>query len=151
MNVTLKLIGFLATYAAAVSAFAPTQSFSASRQTTELYAASIQFVKGLEEKVVPDIKLTRAKDGSSGIATFKFQNPNVFDASTAKEGEITGLYMIDEEGELTTSDVNANFSNGKPQSIEATYVMISPEQWDRFMRFMKRYAESNGLGFIEAK
>lgn len=59
--------------------------------------------------------------------------------------------MIDEEGELTTSDVNANFSNGKPQLIEATYVMISPEQWDRFMRFMERYAESNGLGFNKAK
>merc|ERR1719491_2889585 len=152
MNVTLKLIGFLATYAAAVSAFAPTQSFRASlRQTTELYAASIQFVKGLEEKVVPDIKLTRAKDGSSGIATFKFQNPNVFDASTAAAGEITGLYMIDDEGEFSTSDVNANFSNGKPQSIEATYVMISPEQWDRFMRFMERYAESNGLDFKAAR
>jgi len=40
--------------------------------TTELEAAAIQFVRGLDEKVVPDVKLTRARDGSSGIATFQF-------------------------------------------------------------------------------
>jgi hypothetical protein len=28
--------------------------------------------------------------------------------------------------------------------------MNSPEEWDRFMRFMERYAESNGLGFTKA-
>jgi photosystem II protein len=40
--------------------------------------------------------------------------------------------------------------NGKPQSIESVLVMNSPEEWDRFMRFMERYAESNGLGFTKA-
>lgn len=146
----LKLVSILA-YLNGVSAFAPTSSFSTSRQTTQIDAASIQFVKGLDEKVIPDINLTRAKDGSSGIASFKFSNPNVFDASTAEAGEITGLYMTDDEGVISTSDVNAKFANGKPQSIEATYVMVSPEQWDRFMRFMERYAEANGLGFTKAK
>jgi len=138
-------------YLSIVAGFAPTPAFNSNlRRTTEL-DAKMQFVKGLDEKVVPNIGLTRAKDGSSGIASFKFANPNVFDASTAEAGEITGLYMIDDEGEISTSDVNANFCNGKPQSIEATYVMVSPEQWDRFMRFMERYAETNGLGFSKAK
>ena len=36
------------------------------------------------------------------------QNSDVFDASTAAAGEITGLYMIDDEGEVMTSDVNTN-------------------------------------------
>jgi len=117
--------------------------------TTQLNG-SIQFVRGLEEKVIPDIKLTRAKDGSSGIATFLFDNPNVFDASTASEGDVTGMFMTDDEGELSTTDVNARFSNGQPQAIESTYVMTSPEQWDRFMRFMESYSESNGLGFKAA-
>ena len=98
-------------------------------------AAEIQFVKGLEEKVVPDIKLTRATDGSSGIATFNFNNPNVFDASTASQGDVTGMFLVDEEGEMSTTDVNAAFVNGKPQSIESVLVMKSPAEWDRFMRF----------------
>ena len=146
----MKLTAVLATLPLA-SAFSPNAAFSNSRMSTELEAASIQFVRGLDEKVVPDVKLTRARDGSSGIATFGFNNPNCFDASTAAKGEVTGMFLLDEEGELTTTDVNARFANGKPQSIEATYVMKSPEQWDRFMRFMDRYAEANGLGFNSAK
>jgi photosystem II protein len=138
---------------ALATAFAPTPAFTTnsrfSSSTTELDAA-IQFVRGLDEKVIPNIKLTRAKDGSTGIATFQFANPNVFDASTAKEGDVTGMFLTDEEGELSTNDVNARFVNGKPQSIESVYVMYSPEEWDRFMRFMERYSESNGLVFNSA-
>jgi photosystem II 13kDa protein len=115
-----------------------------------LDAASIQFVRGLDEKVVPNVKLTRARDGSSGIATFKFDNPNVFDASTSSRGEVTGMFLIDDEGEISTTNVNARFANGKPQAIESVYTMTSPEQWDRFMRFMERYSEANDLGFRAA-
>lgn len=135
-----------------VAAFAPSsintkQSISS---TTSLDAASIQFIRGLEEKVIPDVKLTRARDGSSGVAKFAFKSPNCFDANTASMGEVTGMFMIDEEGEISTTDVNARFTNGKPQSIESTYVMKSPAEWDRFMRFMERYGEANGLGFTKA-
>ena len=30
------------------------------------------------------------------------------------------------------------------------YIMKSPEAWDRFMRFMERYGENNGLVFTKA-
>ena len=147
----MKFTAFLATLATGASAFAPIPSVGfTSRQATELFAAQIQFVRGLEEKVVPDVKLTRARDGGSGVATFLFVSPNVFDASTAEAGEITGMFLQDEEGEISTMDVNARFTNGKPQAIESTYVMKSPEEWDRFMRFMERYGEANGLGFNKA-
>ncbi|KAL7431053.1 hypothetical protein ACHAXM_002500 [Skeletonema potamos] len=149
----MKVLQTLVTFSAAIAAteaFAPSVNLS-SRQVTSLNAeAEIQFVRGLKEKVVPDIKLTRARDGSSGVATFKFVNPNVFDASTASAGEITGLFLIDDEGEMSSNDVNANFVNGKPTNIEATLVMRSPAEWDRFMRFMERYGEANGLGFSKA-
>ena len=149
----MKVLQTLAAFSAAIAAteaFAPSANLS-SRQITSLNAeAEIQFVRGLKEKVVPDIKLTRARDGSSGTATFKFVNPNVFDASTASQGEITGMFLIDDEGEMTTTDVNANFVNGKPQAIESTLIMKSPAEWDRFMRFMEKYGEANGLGFTKA-
>jgi photosystem II protein len=112
--------------------------------------AKIQFIKGLDEKVLPDVRLTRSRDGSTGTATFRFKNPNILDKNTAKEGEITGMYLIDEEGILETRDVNARFVNGKPEAIEAIYIMKSPEAWDRFMRFMERYGQSNGLVFTKA-
>ena len=33
--------------------------------------------KGLDEKVLPDVRLTRSRDGSTGTATFRFKNPNI--------------------------------------------------------------------------
>ena len=111
--------------------------------------ARIQFIKGIDEKVLPDVRLTRSRDGSTGTATFYFKNANILNKSTVKEGEITGMYLIDTEGILETRDVNARFVNGKPEAIESIYIMKSPEAWDRFMRFMKRYGESSGLVFTK--
>lgn len=75
-----------------------------------------------------------------------FKNPTVFEVSNDL-GEITGMYLIDTEGTVSTVDVNAKFINGKPDSIECKYVMRSPMEWDRFMRFMERFAEEQGLAF----
>ena len=142
---------FFSSTADAFSSSIPSSVGRYSHSSSSLFAAAeIQFVKGLEEKVVPDIKLTRARDGSSGIATFKFKNPNVFDASTASAGDVTGMFLVDTEGEMMTTSVNASFVNGKPQAIESTLMINSPEELDRFMRFMDRYGEANGLGFNKA-
>lgn len=107
--------------------------------------AEIQFSRGISEDVIPDVRLTRSKDGSNGTATFYFEKPRALsmDSST----DITGMYMIDEEGELITREVKAKFVNGQPEAIEAVYVMKSVGEWDRFLRFMERYAEENDLGF----
>ena len=119
---------------------------TAPRHALVCQAASLQFIKGFDEPSVPDVKLTRSKDGASGTATFVFDNPSIFESSE-ELGDITGLYMIDDEGELSTVDVAAKFVNGKPDRIEAKYIMRSAFEWDRFMRYMERYAEQQGLGF----
>lgn len=110
--------------------------------------ARIQFSRGVDEEVVPDVSLTRARDGSNGKAIFYFQNPNALSGSSMES--ITGMYLVDEEGELVTREVNAKFINGQPEALEATYVMKSPAEWDRFMRFMQRYGEANGLEFSKS-
>ncbi|MGB7484816.1 MAG: photosystem II reaction center protein Psb28, partial [Phormidesmis sp.] len=45
--------------------------------------------------------------------------------------------------------VNGKFINGEPAGIEAVYVMRGQDEWERFMRFMDRYAEANGLGLTK--
>ena len=109
--------------------------------------AQIQFARGVAEETIPDVRLTRAPDGSNGTATFYFDRPK---ALSDQSIEITGMYLVDEEGELVTRDVNARFVNGEPTGIQAVYVIKSMEAWDRFMRFMNRYAEENGLGFTKS-
>jgi photosystem II 13kDa protein len=113
--------------------------------------ANIQFIKGLNETVLPDIRLTRSRDGSTGTATFQFKKPDILNTCTVKEGEITGMYLIDTEGTLETRHINACFINGKPETIESIYIMKNLEEWERFMRFMERYSEINGLVFTKAK
>ncbi|XP_066315804.1 photosystem II reaction center PSB28 protein, chloroplastic-like [Miscanthus floridulus] len=109
---------------------------------------AIQFIQGTDEQTIPDVRLTKSRDGSNGVAIFTFEQPSVFDSS-AELGDITGLYMIDDEGVLQSVDVSAKFINGKPARIEAKYVMRTPRDWDRFMRFMERYSQANGLQFVK--
>ena len=111
--------------------------------------AKIQFSKGLDEEVTPEVRLTRSRSGESGTATFIFTNPKILDQNSTED--ITGMYLIDEEGEIITREVKGKFVNGKPEALEAVYVMKSPQEWDRFMRFMERYAEENELGLSKAE
>jgi photosystem II protein len=109
--------------------------------------AAIQFFRGIDEPVVPDIRMTRSRDGRTGQAIFVFDQPEAL--SPESLGDIGGMYMVDEEGQLVTRDVNAKFVNGKPAALEATYTWKTPEDFERFMRFAQRYADANDLGFSQ--
>jgi photosystem II protein len=111
---------------------------------------NIQFVSGINEFTIPDVKLTRSRDGNTGTASFFFKNPTIISKNRSKEGDITGMYLIDDEGIIRTTDVTAKFINGKPISIEAVYIIKSAEAWDRFMRFMENYSNENDLTFIKS-
>ncbi len=110
--------------------------------------AAIEFFQGIDEKVVPEIRLTRSRDGRTGQAFFTFEQPEALTKETMTD--ITGMRLVDEEGVLVTRDVNARFVNGNPSALEATYTWKSEADFDRFMRFANRYANSHGLGYTEA-
>jgi photosystem II reaction center protein Psb28 len=74
---------------------------------------AIQFIQGMDEQTIPDVRLTKSRDSTNGVAIFTFEQPSVFDSS-AELGAITGFYMIDDEGVLQSVDVSAKFVNGKP-------------------------------------
>ncbi len=109
--------------------------------------ATISFVDGICEPCVPEIRLTRSSNGSTGQAFFTFEEPEAL--SSVKDGSIKGMTMTDEEGELKTREVKARFLNGVPSAIEATFVWKSESDFQRFMRFAKRYAKCNGMGYTE--
>ncbi|WP_373481307.1 photosystem II reaction center protein Psb28 [Geminocystis sp.] len=111
--------------------------------------AKIEFAKGIVEESIPDVKLTRSRDGSNGTATFRFESSKILDGGNTQE--VTGMYLTDEEGELITREVKCKFINGEPKAIEAIYLMKSPQEWDRFMRFMERYAEEKDLDFTKSE
>ena len=111
-------------------------------------AAAIQFFRGVDEPVVPDIRLTRSRDGRTGQALFVFEEPEAL--APESMGDITGMFMVDEEGEMVTREVKARFVNGRASAIEATYTWKTQEDFERFMRFAQRYADSHELGFSDS-
>ena len=109
--------------------------------------ATIRFLEDVAEPCVPEIRLTRSRDGRTGQAFFSFDQPDAL--SQEGKGEITGMFLIDEEGELASREVKARFLNGNPSAIEATYVWKNEQEFQRFMRFAKRYASCHGMGYSE--
>ena len=109
--------------------------------------AAIQFFRGIDEPVVPDIRMTRSRDGRTGQAKFVFEEPKALAPETMEA--IAGMWMVDEEGEMVTREVNGRFVNGKPFALEATYTWKSEADFERFMRFAQRYADSNGMGYSQ--
>ena len=110
--------------------------------------AEIQFSRGVTEDVVPEIKVTRSRTGDTGTATFYFDSPQIL--SQESTDEVTGMYLVDEEGEIVSREVKGKFVNGKPTAIEAVLIMKSVNEWERFMRFMERYAQDHGLGLSKS-
>ena len=108
---------------------------------------SIQFFNGVNEKAVPQIRLTKSKDGPAGQAFFRFDSPEALLSDNFKD--IQGMYLIDEEGQITTREINIAISkiNGKYTAIEAVYCWRSERDFNRFMRFATRYAKKNGLAY----
>ena len=103
--------------------------------------SKIQFYDGVDEPVVPEIRLTRGKDGTTGQAIFLFEKPQALSSITS--GEITGMRMIDSEGELLTRDVKVRFVDGEPLFLEAVYIWKKTSDFERFMRFANSYAKSH--------
>jgi photosystem II 13kDa protein len=111
--------------------------------------AQIQFSQGINEPVVPDIRLTKSRTGEQSTASFYFEKPAILGDDVSED--VTGMYMVDEEGEISTKEVKAKFINGRPEALEVLYIMNTTAEWDRFMRFMERYSAENGLGLKKAE
>ena len=108
---------------------------------------AIQFFNGVDEKVIPQIRLTKSKDGYAGQAFFRFDNPEALLSDNFKDIQV--MYLLDEEGLITTREINIAVSkkNGKYTAIEAVYCWKSERDFKRFMRFANRYAKQNGLAY----
>ena len=108
---------------------------------------AIQFFNGIDEKVIPQIRLTKSKDGSAGLAFFRFDSPEALSSENFKD--IQGMYLIDEEGQIIAREINIAVSrkNGKYTAIEAVYCWRTERDFNRFMRFANRYAKKFGLAY----
>ena len=102
---------------------------------------AIQFIKGIDEKDHPEIRLFRNNDGKKGQAIYIFSNPSTITIENFKS--IQRMYLIDQEGELSTRKIDLSISKSEIKQVKSTYNWNSIKEFERFMRFAKRYANSN--------
>ncbi len=101
---------------------------------------SIQFLKGENEKGDPEIRMYRDLDGKRGKAVYKFYTPKTITIENFKT--IQKMYLIDEEGELQTKKIDLYISGNLIKEVTSTYSWYSEKEFERFMRFSIRYANS---------
>ena len=101
---------------------------------------AIQFIKGKDEKGLPEIRLFRSFDGKRGQAIYKFYNPKT--VTLKNLNSIEKMYLIDEEGELSTRKIDLSISEKYVKEVKSTYNWNSVKEFERFMRFSERYAKS---------
>ncbi|WP_413677659.1 photosystem II reaction center protein Psb28 [Prochlorococcus sp. MIT 0916] len=101
---------------------------------------AIQFIKGENEKENPEIRLFRDCDGKKGKAVYKFFNPTSITLENFES--IKKMYLIDEEGELLIKKIDLFISENLIKEVTSTYSWNSEKEFERFMRFSKRYANS---------
>ena len=101
---------------------------------------AIQFLKGKDEKDLPEIRLFRNIDGKKGQAIYKFYEPKTI--TLENFSLIQRMYLIDEEGEISTREIDISISDKNIMEVKSTYSWNSEKEFERFMRFAKRHANS---------
>ena len=101
---------------------------------------AIQFLKGKDEKDLPEIRLFRNIDRKKGQAIYKFYEPKTI--TLENFSLIQRMYLIDEEGEISTREIDLSISDKNIMEVKSTYSWNSEKEFERFMRFAKRYANS---------
>ena len=101
---------------------------------------SIQFVKGKNEKDHPEIRLFRNIDGKKGKVVYRFYTPKTITLENYKS--VQKMYLIDSEGELSTKKIDLSISEDYIKEVKSTYNWNSEKEFERFMRFASRYANS---------
>ena len=100
----------------------------------------IQFIKGENEKDLPEIRLFRNIDGKKGQAVYKFNKPTTI--TLENFDSIHKMYLIDNEGVLSTKKIDLSISEERIMEVKSIYNWDSEKEFERFMRFAKRYANS---------
>ncbi len=101
---------------------------------------SIQFIKGEDEKDIPEIRVFRNLDGKKGHVIYKFSGPKTITINNLDS--IQKMYLIDKEGEISTRKIDISISDNNIKEVKSTYNWKSESEFYRFMRFAQRYAKS---------
>ena len=114
----------------------------------------IQFFEGIPEEL-DNVSLRRNRNTGvrSVLMSFKqLKSLERFNSFTKRFSN--SLCLIDEEGEINVEPSSVKFLFSGPEGdelerVDCNFEIEREDHWERFIRFMNRYAEANGMAYGE--
>ena len=117
---------------------------------------TIEFFTGLSEEL-SNVKLRRNKSTGVRNVLFIFTTLKAIERFNSFRKKFNGsLRLIDSEGEITVEPSSVQFifagdEGDDLKRVECAFEIPRDDHWERFMRFMERYAEANGFAYSDKK
>jgi photosystem II Psb28-2 protein len=114
----------------------------------------VQFYEGIPE-TISNVRLRQNKSTGDRSVLLIFEHMEAIEQFKSFRNEFSkALKLIDDEGVITIEPTGVKFVFGGPEGddlvrVECILDIDRDDHWDRFMRFMHRYAEANGLAYGE--
>jgi photosystem II Psb28-2 protein len=112
---------------------------------------SIQFFQGIPE-TLSNVSLRRNRKGDR-IVVMMFEHLSAIERFNSYTKRFnSAMRLVDCEGEISVEPSAVQFIFGGPegddlQRVECKFEIEREDHWERFMRFMHRYAEVNDMEF----
>ena len=119
-------------------------------------APIVQFYEGIPESI-DNVSLRRNADTGDRMVLLTFKQLKAIESFQSFRSQFSkALKLIDEEGTITIEPSGIRFIFGGPEGddldrVECTLTIDRDDHWERFMRFMHRYASANGMAYGEAQ
>ncbi|MEQ8537354.1 MAG: photosystem II reaction center protein Psb28 [Coleofasciculus sp. D1-CHI-01] len=117
---------------------------------------SIQFFEGLPEEL-SNVSLRRNRNSGVRSVLMSFDSLKAIEKFQSYTKRFANaLLLIDEEGQISVEPSSVKFIFSGPEGddlkrVDCEFEIEHQDHWDRFMRFMHRYAEVNGMAYGDTK
>ncbi len=116
---------------------------------------TIQFFAGLAEDL-SNVSLRKNPQTGKRIVVMIFENLKVLERfQSFTKQSLNSMLLTDEEGEIRVTPSSTRFIFGGDEGdelrrVECKVEIEQEDHWERFMRFMHRYAEANGMAYSDS-
>lgn len=116
----------------------------------------IHFFEGIPEEL-STVSLRRSRTSGMRTVLMTFKALKSLERFNSFRKRFSGnLRLTDEEGEMSVTPSSVKFVFGGPEGddlerVECAFEIERPDHWERFMRFMNRYAEANDMSYSNSE
>lgn len=115
---------------------------------------SVEFFEGISEEI-SNVSLRRNRSTGTRSVLLSFEQLRCIERfNSFRKRFSNALLLTDSEGRITVEPSSVQFIFGGPEGddlerVDCKFEIEQEEHWERFLRFMDRYAEANGMAYGE--